>query len=70
MPSIDIHQHFWPEPFIAVLRARDNPPHLQGDVLVLLEGRFAIDLRQDLFDIIEKRAARAGQADAARQAFK
>ena len=50
MPSIDIHQHFWPEPFIAVLRARDNPPHLQGDVLVLLEGRFAIDLRQDDLD--------------------
>ena len=47
MPSIDIHQHLWPEPFVAVLRARDTPPCFDGDVLVLQEGRFAIDLSHD-----------------------
>jgi hypothetical protein len=47
MQSIDIHQHFWPELFIAALRARAAPPFLDGEVLVLNEGRFAIDLRQD-----------------------
>ena len=47
MPSIDIHQHLWPEPFIAVLRARDTPPCFDGDALVLQEGRFAIDLSHD-----------------------
>ena len=47
MPSIDIHQHLWPEPFIAALRARDAPPFLDRDVLVLHEGRFAIDLVHD-----------------------
>jgi len=46
MQSIDIHQHFWPEPFIAALRARATPPFLDGDVLVLDEGRFAIARRQ------------------------
>jgi 6-methylsalicylate decarboxylase len=47
MPSIDIHQHLWPEPFIAALRARHSPPCLNGDVLVLQEGRFPIDRRHD-----------------------
>ena len=47
MPSIDIHQHLWPEPFIAALRARDAPPFLDRDVLVLHEGRLAIDLVHD-----------------------
>jgi 6-methylsalicylate decarboxylase len=47
MPSIDIHQHLWPDPFVAALRARKSPPFLDGDVLILREGRFAIDLRYD-----------------------
>ena len=47
MQSIDIHQHLWPEPFIAALRARNLPPFLDGDVIVLHEGRFAIDLQHD-----------------------
>jgi predicted TIM-barrel fold metal-dependent hydrolase len=50
MSSIDIHQHFWPESFVAVLRARNNPPCLDGDVLILREGRFALDLQHDELD--------------------
>jgi hypothetical protein len=58
MPSIDIHQHLWPSPFVAALRARLAPPFLDRDVLVLEEGRFTIDRRQD--DL----AARLGLLDA------
>ncbi len=54
MPSIDIHQHLWPEPFVAALRARHAPPFLDKDVLVLHEGRFMIDpLRDDLAGRLE-----------------
>ena len=40
----DIHQHLWPTPFIAALRARRDPPFLDGWTLVL-EGdeRWEID---------------------------
>jgi len=27
-PALDVHQHLWPEPFLAVLRARREPPRL------------------------------------------
>ncbi|MEP6892748.1 MAG: amidohydrolase [Gaiellaceae bacterium] len=47
MPSIDIHQHLWPEPFVAALRTRKTPPFLDREVLVLDEGRFAVDLHDD-----------------------
>lgn len=50
MPSIDIHQHLWPEPFVAALRARKSPPFLDRDVLILREGRFALDLQHDELD--------------------
>jgi hypothetical protein len=41
---IDLHQHFWPEPFVAALRARSAPPRLV-DWTLLLEGEppFAVD---------------------------
>jgi hypothetical protein len=33
--QIDVHQHLWPAPFIAALRARRRPPRLDGWVLHL-----------------------------------
>ena len=46
MPSYDVHQHLWPAPVLEVLRARREPPRLDGDVLELAEGRFPVDLRE------------------------
>jgi hypothetical protein len=43
MPRYDLHQHLWPEPFLAALRARRAPPRLSGTTLTTLEGRFAIE---------------------------
>lgn len=41
---IDLHQHLWPAPFLAALRARRRPPRLEGWTLELFEGdRWAID---------------------------
>jgi hypothetical protein len=41
---IDLHQHLWPLPFLAALRARSAPPRLEGWTLELAgEGSFAID---------------------------
>ena len=28
--TVDVHQHLWPEPFLAALRARRTPPRLDG----------------------------------------
>jgi 6-methylsalicylate decarboxylase len=44
MPRVDVHQHFWPEPVIAALSRRKEPPLLVGGVLELLEGSFEADL--------------------------
>lgn len=44
MATYDLHQHLWPEPFVAALRARALPPRLAHDELVTIEGRFPIDL--------------------------
>ena len=33
--TIDLHQHLWPEPFLAALRARTAPPRLDGWRLLL-----------------------------------
>jgi 6-methylsalicylate decarboxylase len=41
--TYDLHQHLWPDRFVESLRARDEPPALDGDVLVTVEGRFTID---------------------------
>jgi len=44
MKTYDLHQHLWPEAFVAALRARSRPPRLVGDELVTTEGVFPIDL--------------------------
>lgn len=44
MPTYDLHQHLWPERFVAALRARTTPPLLSRDELVTTEGRFPVDL--------------------------
>ena len=44
MATYDVHQHLWPESFIAALRARKSPPFLTGSELVTSEGRFELDL--------------------------
>lgn len=36
----DLHQHLWPSSFVEALRARDGVPYLDGETLVLDEGRF------------------------------
>jgi 6-methylsalicylate decarboxylase len=46
MPTIDFHQHLWPEPVIELLTRRERPPRLRGSSLELA-GELAseIDLR-------------------------
>jgi predicted TIM-barrel fold metal-dependent hydrolase len=44
MPTYDLHQHLWPERFVAALRARTAPPLLSQNELVTTEGRFPVDL--------------------------
>jgi hypothetical protein len=44
MTTFDVHQHLWPEGFVAALRAREAPPFIDGDAITTQEGRFAIDL--------------------------
>lgn len=44
MTTFDIHQHLWPEGFVAALRARTAPPVLDGEQLTTREGRFEIAL--------------------------
>jgi 6-methylsalicylate decarboxylase len=44
--AVDFHQHFWPEPFVAALARRTEPPLLRGRRLELpLEPPCEIDLR-------------------------
>lgn len=43
MATYDLHQHLWPEPFVAALQARRSPPSLSGAVLTTCEGRFELD---------------------------
>jgi predicted TIM-barrel fold metal-dependent hydrolase len=42
--TYDVHQHLWPEGFVAALEARQEVPYLRGGELVTLEGVSAIDL--------------------------
>jgi hypothetical protein len=42
--TYDVHQHLWPESFVAALRARDAPPFIDGDAITTQEGRFEVDL--------------------------
>jgi 6-methylsalicylate decarboxylase len=44
VPTYDLHQHLWPEPFVAALRARRQPPFLSGGELATVEGRLAVEL--------------------------
>jgi 6-methylsalicylate decarboxylase len=45
VPTIDLHQHLWPEPLLELLARRRNPPRLSGGVLELAgEGPTEIDL--------------------------
>lgn len=44
MTTYDVHQHLWPKAFVAELRARREPPLVDGDELVTREGRFPADL--------------------------
>lgn len=44
MATYDVHQHLWPERFVAALRARTTPPLLAGNELRTVEGRFPVDL--------------------------
>ncbi len=39
----DVHQHLWPAPFLAALRARSEPPCMDGWVLHLAGESFVID---------------------------
>src|SRR5215217_930868 len=39
---IDLHQHLWPEPFVAALRARRTPPRLEGWTLHLPGERASV----------------------------
>ena len=44
MPTVDVHQHFWPEALIAALERRRDPPRLRGSQLELVEGVSECDL--------------------------
>lgn len=44
MGTHDMHQHLWPEQFVAALESRREPPLLDGDVLVTRESRFPAEL--------------------------
>ncbi len=59
MRVIDVHQHLWPAPFIEALRERAGIPRLDGNMLVLPEGTYEVDLDDHLL------ARRLSQLDAA-----
>jgi predicted TIM-barrel fold metal-dependent hydrolase len=44
MPTIDVHQHLWPEQLVAALARRSESPRLVGSRLDLREGSFETDL--------------------------
>lgn len=50
MPAVDVHQHLWPEGFVAALARRREAPRLRGSRLVLAEGEFELDLREHELD--------------------
>jgi hypothetical protein len=54
--TIDLHQHLWPAPFVAALRARSRPPRLDGWTLELATGAYVID---PAAHDVARRAARA-----------
>lgn len=44
MPTFDVHQHLWPQPLLAALRARSERPRLRGSTLELPSGDWDADL--------------------------
>jgi hypothetical protein len=44
MTTYDLHQHLWPDAFVAALRARTRPPRLEQSDLITDEGTFPVDL--------------------------
>jgi hypothetical protein len=42
--TYDVHQHLWPDGFVAALRTRSTPPLLEGEQLTTQEGRFEVAL--------------------------
>lgn len=46
MPTIDVHQHLWPESFLSALAARKDRPRLRGSILQLVEGDYPVDLAE------------------------
>jgi len=52
VPTIDFHQHLWPEPFVRLLARRERPPRLRGSVLELAgEGESELDLSAHDLDL-------------------
>jgi predicted TIM-barrel fold metal-dependent hydrolase len=57
-PSVDFHQHLWPEPFVSALSRRKSPPLLRGATLEVLHlppaevdvGAHDLDARLALLD--------------------
>jgi len=46
VPTVDVHQHLWPEPLVEVLARRQRPPRLSGTLLELAGERASeVDLR-------------------------
>jgi hypothetical protein len=59
--TTDIHQHLWPEPFLAALRARRTAPRLDGWELQLPDERpYAIDPEQHDVALRAEQAAADG----------
>jgi 6-methylsalicylate decarboxylase len=48
LPRYDVHQHLWPEQFIAALSRRTAPPRLDGSRLELADGAYDVDLGDHL----------------------
>jgi hypothetical protein len=44
VPSVDIHQHLWPDELVAALRKRRRPPRLVGSLLELTENSTEVDV--------------------------
>ncbi|CAN5203663.1 hypothetical protein BH20ACT13_BH20ACT13_20430 [soil metagenome] len=44
MPTVDFHQHLWPEPFVELLTRRERVPRLRGSTLELAGEESEIDL--------------------------
>jgi hypothetical protein len=60
MMAVDVHQHLWPEAFVAALRQRRTPPRLDGWTLHL-DGEPPYDVRPDDHDVARRVALAAEQ---------